>query len=147
MTSHSPGQALYTAAETRALDRAAMDGGIPGMVLMERAGEAAVRALCARWPDWRSRRIRVLAGGGNNGGDGYVIARRLREAGASVDVIAAADPAGLDGDAAEAAARWHAAGGGTVASGEGVDPADGDLIVDALLGTGLSSEVRAPYRG
>lgn len=146
MTAQPPGVPLYTAAETRALDRAAMDAGIPGMVLMERAGEAAAAAVCRRWPDWSARRIAVLAGGGNNGGDGYVIARRLLQAGARVAVVAAADPGKLDGDAAEAASRWHGAGGETDRDAAGFDPGSVDLVVDALLGTGLASEVRSPYR-
>jgi NAD(P)H-hydrate epimerase len=147
MTAQSPGLPLYTAAETRALDRAAMDAGVPGMVLMERAGEAAVAALWQRWPDWPARRIVVLAGGGNNGGDGYVIARRLLEAGARVVVLAAADPGGLTGDAADAATRWRQAGGETRTDAAAFRAVDCDLAVDALLGTGLASEVRAPYRG
>jgi NAD(P)H-hydrate epimerase len=137
---------LYTAAETRALDAAAMAAGMTGGVLMERAGEAAVDALCQRWPDWRRLRIAVLAGSGNNGGDGYVIARRLREAGARVALFAAADPGRLSGDAAEAAARWREAGGTARDARDGFAPAQWDLAVDALLGTGLSSEVRGVSR-
>ena len=135
---------LYTAAETRSLDVAAMDSGIPGMALMERAGEAVVRCIQGRWPQWRELRVGVLAGGGNNGGDGYVVARRLLETGVRASVVAASLPEDLAGDAAEAFARWQRAGGGWV--GPEV-PLDGfDLLVDALLGTGLDREVRTPYR-
>jgi NAD(P)H-hydrate epimerase len=135
---------LYTAEEVRALDGAAMEAGIPGMVLMERAGEGAVQAMARRWELSGGLRVGVLTGGGNNGGDGYVVARRLRELGVSAEVVAVGDPDRLKGDAAEAAARWRAADG---AIRPGDTALDGyDLLVDALLGTGLSSEVRSPFR-
>ncbi|MEF8794210.1 NAD(P)H-hydrate dehydratase [Thiohalorhabdus sp.] len=136
---------LFTAAETRALDGAAIAAGIPGKVLMERAGEVTVATLCAGWPSHCRGRIAVLAGGGNNGGDGYVVARRLREAGAAVVLVAVADPERLEADAADAAGRWHQAGGQTVSWEAAPDLKDFDLLVDALLGTGLSSKVHTPY--
>ncbi len=136
---------LYTAEETRTLDTAAMEAGIPGMVLMERAGEAVVREIRERWAGWRRFHIGVLAGGGNNGGDGYVVARRLQEAGVRAAVVAASDPRGLKGDAAEACARWQRLGGAW--TGPEASLEDFDLLVDALLGTGLGRDVRSPYRG
>ncbi|MFA9462284.1 NAD(P)H-hydrate dehydratase [Thiohalorhabdus methylotrophus] len=135
---------LYTAEEVRRLDQAAMNGGIPGLVLMERAGEAVAAAIEAHWPDWRRFRVGVLAGGGNNGGDGYVVARRLRELGGAPELIAAADPGRLRGDAAHAAERWRDAGGDVHSVPDTL--AGYDLLVDALLGTGLDREVRSPYR-
>ncbi len=133
---------LYTAAQTRALDSAAIKGhGVPGYALMSRAGESCFRALKARWSDAGS--INVYCGGGNNGGDGYVIARLAVEAGMSVTVIAVSEPERLKGDAARAHKDYVAAGGqvqklSEIAPGEGV-------VVDALLGTGLDREVGGVY--
>ena len=128
---------LYRAEQVRELDRLAIEvHGIPGYELMKRAGAEAFRYLRERWPE--TRRITVCCGGGNNGGDGYVIARLAREAGFEVQLIAMKDPRGLSGDAARAARDWLDCGGG-------VDEADafieGEVVVDALLGTGLD---RAP---
>jgi len=125
--------ALYTVAQVRAFDRAAIeDHGIAGYELMQRAASAAFRYLCARWP--QARRVVVLCGSGNNGGDGYVLARLAREAGFSVLVIAAEAPR-ESGDAARACADWSAAGGKTNPVSASFPEAD--VIVDALFGTGL----------
>jgi len=128
---------LYRAEQVRELDRLAIEvHGIPGYELMNRAGAAAFRCLRERWP--KARRITVCCGGGNNGGDGYVIARLAREAGLEVQLLAMKDPQDLRGDAARAAQDWQACCGR-------VDEADaaieGEVVVDALLGTGLD---RAP---
>ena len=133
--------ALYSTAQVRALDaHAIQDLHVPGYTLMKRAGEAALRFLRTRWP--RAHRIVVVCGGGNNGGDGYVLARFAQAAGLTVTVLAAVDPQTLRGDARQAFTDCEA-------SGARVQPfspallAQGDVIVDALLGTGLSSPVRA----
>jgi ADP-dependent NAD(P)H-hydrate dehydratase / NAD(P)H-hydrate epimerase len=134
--------ALYRADQVRALDRAAIeDYGIPGAELMERAGAAAYRLLRSRWPG--ARRLLVLCGGGNNGGDGYVVARLARENGLGVEVLALADPASLSGDA-RAMADACLAAGGLVGPFDGL-PRRVDLIVDALLGTGLDREVEGEW--
>lgn len=74
---------LYRAAQVRELDRIAIaERGIPGYTLMSRAGEAACQLLGQRWS--KARRIVVVCGGGNNGGDGYVVARLARQAGCDV---------------------------------------------------------------
>jgi NAD(P)H-hydrate repair Nnr-like enzyme with NAD(P)H-hydrate epimerase domain len=100
---------LYRAEQVRGFDRAAIEGlGIPGATLMARAGAAAFRALRARWPE--ARRLAVVCGAGNNGGDGYVVARLAREAGLEAGVLAVADPARLRGDALGAAAAARDAG-------------------------------------
>ncbi len=131
---------LYTAERVRELDRRAIeDHGIRGHDLMERAGRAAFRLLRLRWP--RARRVAVYCGGGNNGGDGLVVARLAREAGFTVDAGLAGDPERLKGAAAEAWRAWVDAGG-TTAALDTVDPAAADVIVDALLGTGLDRAVR-----
>lgn len=103
-------------------------------VLMERAGQAAWRALLDNWP--QARRIVVACGPGGNGGDGYVLARHALEAGRDVRVVAmdAREPTHVE--ARVARARFEAAGG-SVAVFEGAVPAS-DLVVDAVLGIGLS---------
>lgn len=132
---------LYTTAETRELDRLAIEeGGLPGIVLMKRAGRAAWQLLRERWPDARS--ITVVSGGGNNGGDGYIVAGLAAEQGFAVRLIAAGDPAQLRGDAASA--RDFAFTAGVVVESFGA-PLQGDVIVDALLGTGVKGEVRPHY--
>ena len=85
---------LYTAAGSRALDRAAIEAhGIPGYTLMCRAGNAVVEAARAAWPSRNSWLI--LCGGGNNGGDGYVVSALAHEFGVKVHVVALSDPEGL----------------------------------------------------
>ena len=135
--------AVYSAASVRAMDRLAIgQGGIPGYVLMQRAGDAAFAALQRHWPSARS--IAVLCGPGNNGGDGYVVARLARAAGLDVRVVAIADPGRLRGDAAQAHADFVAQGGRTDAAGEGA-LAGRDLVVDALLGTGVDRTLEEPF--
>ena len=134
--------ALYRAEQVRALDRCAIDGfGIPGAELMERAGRAAFVRACARWPD--ARRMVVLAGAGNNGGDGYVIARLALEQGWAVQLLTLGDHQQLRGEAA-AAARAFAIAGGRAEPFRAL-PQAVDLIVDALLGTGLERPVAGDW--
>ncbi|HRD65258.1 MAG TPA: NAD(P)H-hydrate dehydratase [Candidatus Competibacter sp.] len=135
---------LYRAAQVRELDRIAIeDRGIPGYTLMSRAGAAAFDLLRQRWPD--ARRIVVVCGGGNNGGDGYVVARLARKAGLDVLVLTLADPGGLRGDARTA---WQDALTAdvpvTVFTPTGLEEAD--VLVDAILGTGLEREVSGTWR-
>ncbi|MGH8259587.1 MAG: NAD(P)H-hydrate epimerase, partial [Steroidobacteraceae bacterium] len=133
---------LYSAAQVRALDAYAIrELGVPGYTLMKRAGEAALRYLRTRWPT--CHRIVIVCGGGNNGGDGYVLARFAQAAGLTVTVLAAAPPEDLEGDARQAHADL-AASGVRVLPFEPVRLRDGDVIVDALLGTGLTQPVRPP---
>jgi NAD(P)H-hydrate epimerase len=130
--------ALYRAEQVRSLDRRAIDDlGIPGAVLMERAGAAAFAQLRRRWPN--ARRIAVLSGPGNNGGDGYVIARLALQQGLAVQLFQLGDHSSLRCEAAAAASAFFEAGG----RGEPYQglPADADVIVDALLGTGLQRPV------
>jgi hydroxyethylthiazole kinase-like uncharacterized protein yjeF len=134
---------ILTVAEIRAADRGAMEAGVAGRLLMERAGEAVAEAVRARWT---ARPVLVLCGPGNNGGDGYVAARRLAEAGWPVTVAALGDRAALAGDAALAAADWT----GEVRPLAGATPAPDGLVVDALFGAGLqrplSAEAQAALR-
>jgi len=135
-------RALYTAEQVRGFDRLAIEHfGIPGLTLMERAGQAVFDLIRRRWPD--ARHLSVLVGTGNNGGDGFVVARLAREAGLDVEVLQLGDPGRLQGDAAINAGRWEAMGGDWRPY-EGI-AAKTDLIVDALLGTGLEREVSGPW--
>jgi len=127
---------LYTSAQVREMDRRAIeDRGVAGFELMRRAADAAWRVFCARWP--RIRKIAVLCGSGNNGGDGYLLACLAREAGASVVVLMLAEPATADAQRARDA--WRDAGGETLAAGHGLPAAD--AYVDAIFGTGLTRPV------
>lgn len=134
--------ALYRAAQVRNLDRIAIEThGIPGIELMNRAGAAAYALLRQRWPG--ARAVTVLAGGGNNGGDGYVIARLALADGLETRVLALSDPGRLAGDASLAWAAYRDAGGAVV-PWSGL-PARPGVIVDALLGTGLERPVAGAY--
>lgn len=130
---------LLTAAQMRALERHAIaTGPVTGPELMERAGRGVLDAVEARFrTGLGGSRVAVLCGPGNNGGDGYVIARLLAERRAFVDVFALAPPAARSADAAGMAQRWRA-GGGSVRP-LGAPGADRYFAVfDALFGTGLS---------
>jgi ADP-dependent NAD(P)H-hydrate dehydratase / NAD(P)H-hydrate epimerase len=132
---------LYTAAQVRELDARLIAAGTPGFELMQRAAHATWRALRRRWPD--SDAITVLAGRGNNAGDGYLIAALAQRAGRQVQVIAVGDPAQLQGDAASALNEAQAAGVQVVPWSS--QPELRGVLVDALLGTGITGEVREPY--
>ena len=134
---------VYSAASVKAMDRHAIErAGIAGYALMQRAGSAAFNAMRRHWPE--TSRLVVLCGAGNNAGDGYVLARLTRAAGLDVRVFALTDPKRLRGDAAKAHADFAADGG---QAGEfGADSLEGsELIVDALLGTGLDRAVEDEY--
>lgn len=134
--------ALYSASEVRELDRLAIEEhGISGGTLMRRAGRAVVQAARATWPG--ASRWHVLCGAGNNAGDGYVIARLAAEAGLQVSLCAMKPPEQLEGDALQAARDWAEAGG---TQREGPPPADTELLIDALLGTGLDRPVEGAWR-
>ncbi len=132
---------LYSAAQVRELDARLIAAGTPGFELMQRAAHAAWRALRRRWPD--ADDITVLAGRGNNAGDGYLIAALALRAGRRVKVLAVGDPGQLQGDAARAFAEAQAAGVHVLPWTSGNELAG--ILVDALLGTGVSGDVREPY--
>jgi hydroxyethylthiazole kinase-like uncharacterized protein yjeF len=136
---------LYSTAQVRALDAYAIGTlGVPGYVLMKRAGEAALRFLRSRWPT--AYRLCIVCGGGNNGGDGYVLARFAQAAGLEVAVLAAVPVERLRGDARQAFEDYEASGG-SVSPFRPDALADCELVVDALLGTGLQSRVREDLAG
>ncbi|TAN05375.1 MAG: NAD(P)H-hydrate dehydratase [Rhodanobacteraceae bacterium] len=134
MPQPDPQTALYTTAQVRALDRAAIAGGIPGIELMERAARAALDVLRRRWS--QARTLCVLCGPGNNGGDGFLLAALARAAGLQAQVIATTPMS--SGDAGLARERFLREGG-ALASLQ--DLPDADVYVDALFGSGLN---RAP---
>lgn len=133
--------AVHAAAQVRALDRYAIDQlHIPSYTLMTQAGEAAVVALRSCWPS--KQRIAVVCGPGNNGGDGYVLARLAQAMRIDVTTVALSDPAQLRGDALRAHDDFVAAGGVVQRWSEGcLDQVE--VIVDAIFGTGLSRELDA----
>jgi ADP-dependent NAD(P)H-hydrate dehydratase / NAD(P)H-hydrate epimerase len=144
---------VCTAAQMREIDRTAIEEyGVPGVVLMESAGRGVVEVLAALRP-LRGLRVVVLCGGGNNGGDGFVIARHLIGRGARVRVGLAADRARVAGDALinlRILERMKAEivpliGEEDLATQESA-LLHAEVIVDALLGTGLSSDVRGTLR-
>ena len=125
---------LLTNTEMGEADRLAIAGGVAGIDLMERAGRAVAEAVCARAST--VSRIAVVAGPGNNGGDGFVAARALAEAGYRVEVLFVGDLDRLTGDAAQAARRWT----GTVRPAH-PDGLHHDVVIDALFGAGLDRPV------
>jgi len=139
--------AVYTTAQVRAFDRIAIEQrGIPGYELMCRAGRAALDVLEARWPE--AHKLAVVCGAGNNAGDGYVVARLARAAGYSVHLETVVPPERLRGDAKQAWEDCRAAGVDAVPFGGGRE--DGfvpDVVVDALLGTGLDRPVEGTFAG
>jgi hydroxyethylthiazole kinase-like uncharacterized protein yjeF len=133
---------LYEAEEMRAVDRWAIEErGVPSLDLMERAGIGLARVVASVA---RPGPVRVVVGKGNNGGDGLVVARLLREEGREVDVLATGDLGELKGDALANLQRLP---------GPAPEPFDADrlagsgAIVDAMLGTGFEGEPREPIRG
>ncbi len=126
-------QPLLTAAETRAAEAAVIAAGTPSLTLMERAGAGAAAAILQRWT---KRKVVVLCGPGNNGGDGFVVARLLAEAGWPVRLALLGVRTALKGDAAAMAARWAGP----------IEPytdvlSGAEIVVDALFGTGLARSV------
>jgi hydroxyethylthiazole kinase-like uncharacterized protein yjeF len=135
---------LLTAAQMRSLETAAMETGpVTGQELMERAGAGVVAALLAHWPELRAGSFRalVLCGPGNNGGDGFVIARLLHQAGWTVTLHLFGDPDRLPPDAALNCSRWQALGEVRPWDGEAIAGAGADLVVDAVFGAGLTRPV------
>lgn len=145
---------VTTAAEMRELDRATIeDVGIPGAVLMESAGRQTADAIRAALGEGRRARVGILCGAGNNGGDGLVVARWLAAAGHTVRCWLFAPRERIRGDALTYLRAWERVGGDVVqvsdvATLEAERPwlDSCDVLVDALLGTGLSEDVRGLLR-
>ena len=124
---------LLTTAEMSEADRLTIAGGTPGMSLMENAGRAVAEATARL----QLPRVVVVAGPGNNGGDGFVAARHLAERGHNVRLCFVGDRSKLKGDAAQAAGRWS----GPVEDATPESLANCDALVDALFGAGLDRDV------
>lgn len=130
---------LYTAKKSREIERfAATNLGLDGYELMCRAGAAALSALRLKWP--QARRIAIVSGPGNNGGDGFVLARLAKEAGIKPAVCFIGKPEDLKGEALEA---YKALGADTSDLDNDIYRAlaTADVVVDALFGTGLAREI------
>jgi hydroxyethylthiazole kinase-like uncharacterized protein yjeF len=140
---------VLTAEQMREADRLTTNRyGIPSLQLMENAGAAVADYLSDIFPDLSTRRIVVLCGKGNNGGDGFVAARRLRERSASPRVFLFAESSAVRGDAATNLHLWQEGGGklhAVTSAAEWMEKREiagqADLVVDALLGTGVKGRV------
>jgi NAD(P)H-hydrate epimerase len=132
---------IYNAAQTRTIDAAIIEGGVAGSELMQRAAEALWEQLLRRWPD--SGALTVLCGGGNNAGDGYLVARLAHMAGWDARILAVSAPEKLSGDAGRAY-QLATAGGVEVTAWQEGELLRG-VVLDAMLGTGLDADVREPY--
>ncbi len=143
---------LLTAAQMRAVEQAAIDSGeVTGLELMERAGRGVVEAIFEEWPELAatSHRAVVLCGPGNNGGDGFVVARLLKEWGWEVEVFLYGDPEKLPPDARVNYERWGELGRSPeLLNNETWEkrsiPGRCDLVLDALFGTGLTRKIDLP---
>lgn len=133
---------LLTAAQMRAIEQAAIEAGeVTGLELMERAGRGVVEAVFEAWPELAKapHRAVVLCGPGNNGGDGFVVARLLKEWGWEVEVFLYVSAKNLPQDARTNFEKWRDLGPiGSIDKADLVDIWNSDLVFDALFGTGLS---------
>jgi len=142
---------LVTAAEMRALDRAAIEERkIPSLRLMEHAGKAVVHAMERQFGPMRGKSVVVVSGKGQNGGDGFVVGRLLRQRGCVVRAVLLASPSSVKGDAAATLRKYKQAGGrvseiaNTASVSSVLEPflRESDIVVDAIFGTGLNSPVQ-----
>src|SRR5579862_4883238 len=137
---------ILTAAEMREVDRLTTARyRVPSLTLMENAGRSIAEFIRSRCPGLAQRRVVVICGKGNNGGDGFVAARHLLKLGAKPEVYLIGDPRESKGDAATNLRRWKKAG--KVHQDSALDPAffrklpPGSIIVDAILGTVVRGSV------
>lgn len=140
---------IVSAAEMRDIDRATSEHfGVPSLTLMENAGSAVARFILSDYP--QAQRIGFICGKGNNGGDGFVVARQLKEAGRAVRVLLLCGPEELGGDAAAmfqklAVSPRVVREAGALDSAEVAEMLIADLLVDAILGTGFRPPPSALY--
>jgi NAD(P)H-hydrate epimerase len=145
---------VLTAAQMREVDRRTTEEyGIPSLQLMENAGTRVVEVLLQKFADLSKRRTVILCGKGNNGGDGFVVARLLRQRGCNPAVCLFGTPDTVKGDAAINLTRWQESGGTLqlvtseaewACTRASLDSAE--IVLDALLGTGLSGPVEGLLR-
>lgn len=126
---------LLTCDLMREAEQIVINRGISGLTLMQRAGEGVAHHISHRFP--QNSKVLVLCGPGNNGGDGFVVARILKENGYSIDVALWGKQTRLKGDARTVAEQWD----GAVCSLEDINIYEYNLIVDALFGTGLTRDI------
>lgn len=143
---------IVTGEQMKELDRRAIiDGHIPAIVLMERAGSAVVSCLEQRFGPVKGKRITIICGKGNNGGDGYVVARMLRRRHALVRILTVTPLSNLSRDAATMCRQFvKAAGKSSIYPYKSQKQAktlfhDSDILVDAIVGTGLSTAITGHY--
>jgi len=142
--------------EVRAVDAWAIDRvGVPGVVLMENAGRSCAELILDKLRRLDNPRVCLFCGAGNNGGDGYVIARHLLNAGVGVKVILCSEREKIRGDAKVNLDILERLGhtvepldmtSGGLASRIRLLAGEADMVVDALFGTGLQGPLREPYR-
>ena len=131
---------VLNAAQMREADRRTIEEiGIPSLVLMENAGRQVVAALEAIHGDLHEHQVAVLCGRGNNGGDGFVVARHLKSWWFDVTVVFAGREDKLASDAAEALAAWRSSRGVTMT--QWPETSCPDLVVDGLFGIGLERDI------
>jgi len=136
---------LYTSAQVRDMDRIAIqEHEISGTALMERAGSAAFNLIQQRWPE--AKTLSIFCGTGNNGGDGYVIARLAHEKQVAVNVYQLGDSDHIQGDTLAALQRLEGAGVSVRKFEGSEDCSQTDVFVDALLGTGFEGELSEEYK-
>ena len=133
---------LYTRDAVAAMDAAAIQSGIPGYTLMRRAGAAVLSALKTHYP--AAANILVVCGAGNNAGDGYVLARLAKQQGYQVTVCSLIATDQLKGDAALACAHWREVGEVRPFDEEYLNECD--VVIDAILGSGLTREVQGEWK-
>jgi hydroxyethylthiazole kinase-like uncharacterized protein yjeF len=131
---------LLTTSQMARADRLTIESGVPGIELMENAAAAIAKEVNEILNRTSGRRVLVLCGPGNNGGDGYAAARLLRSHRIKVRVASLTPPDQLRGDAREAASRWT----GSVEPAASCDLRAVDLVIDAMFGTGLARDLDAP---
>jgi NAD(P)H-hydrate epimerase len=145
---------VATAEQMQELDRKAIETyRIPGIVLMENAGRGATEAIAEAFPDFQKMKIAIIAGKGNNGGDGFVVARYLLNSGVNGKVYLLADPKALRGEAETNSQIFQRMKGEVISVPSSKDYQKVkkelerfDLLIDAIFGTGLDAEVRGYYR-
>jgi NAD(P)H-hydrate epimerase len=136
----APSEILLTPAAMARVDAAAILSGLGGLDLMRRAGDAVAACALRCYP--AALRFVVLCGPGNNGGDGYVAAAALKRSGADAALFAWGNPETLRGDAAQARAAWSA----PVGPLDDYEPRQGDVVIDALFGAGLTRDLPGPVQ-
>ncbi|MCR9215323.1 MAG: NAD(P)H-hydrate dehydratase [Proteobacteria bacterium] len=137
------GSELLSVSEMYEADRLTIEGGTTGVTLMEAAGKGIADFILE---NWNTGSALILCGPGNNGGDGYVVARLLQAQGWKIDLVAIGDPAALKGDAAVMKDQWS----GDIHSQRDMSPLGHDLVVDSVFGAGFSrrlpDDIRSYFR-